>query len=265
MAQITITIDSLFVERLIYYLLIVALIIVAIIGWTRDCPGEEQAGVAVHVAGNGSDVALAAGGANTSGSASDSTSVEALCSNGVKDGDEVNVDCGGRCSEMNGAFFYEGACHASLPSKDVMGGEKNESGGAANESAEVTPGKRVFAITGVDFEINPTTGKIKILSLDVDIKNGEEKMEGLEGEVYIHDDRGRLDDWHTILESDPLRPYDVLKFRTIGEGEHFSGTLFIDNPVTLFSVNDEAPFSVEVEFFLDDKKIGSASKEVDPT
>ncbi|NJL44280.1 MAG: hypothetical protein HC945_03130 [Nitrosarchaeum sp.] len=266
MTQITIRIDSLLVERLIYVVIILVLgiFVLRAYAWDANCP-EDCTPVLVsgNVSGQGvsgvDEADLDAGG---SAGASDEEGLDApgvpattaeLCSNGVKDGDEVAVDCGGRCGDVSGRFFYEGACHDSLPTDR---GQEGASG--------VVAGSRSFKIEDVSFDISADTGKIKILSISVAISNGDEALVDLTGEVFVRDDRGRLDEFHTISPSDPMRPYEVMDFRTIAKDEVFDGEVFLDAPVWLFSTTDEEDFEVEIDFYEGDEKVGDASKTMSP-
>lgn len=177
--KIVISMDKHFIERLVYWIIILILAVLLIIAWMKDCDGTE----AVQTAEEDEETDVDTPAANTTQNTTQAVAAPASsCADGLKNGNETGVDCGGSCTKCATGQ----ACGADA---DCI------SGICANSTCVTTrpvtlSGKLELDVKGVT-TTKAASDAYKVTGISYTIKNGlAEDMEGFIAKVYIKNTAG---------------------------------------------------------------------------
>jgi hypothetical protein len=175
--HIQITIDKRMIERIIYWVLIIALIVVAVIGWTRD--GVTGSDVKDDSATQETDATDTPEPTTAEPVKEEPVVVAASCTDAKKNQDETDIDCGGaKCVKCASGSV----CTAAT---DCIGGFCNDGKCSATAPPPGLSGKLEIDVTKVG-TTKATSGALKVTSVTYKVMNGlKDPMRGMVGKVYI--------------------------------------------------------------------------------
>jgi hypothetical protein len=169
--QISITIKPIYIERLVYWIIILVLAVLLVICYTKD-----TAKSATVVDSTQTDTA-AKPEQNAMPEPDPVPSPVASCSDAKKNQDETDIDCGGVCTKC----ISGKACAAS---SDCVSGICT-SGTCTNAVAKNLSGKVEFDLTNVEFT-KTASGTVKVTGISFKVTNGLDKdFAALQLQVYL--------------------------------------------------------------------------------
>lgn len=158
--QISITIRPIHIERIAYWAIILALAVLVVILWTRDCQADTTTS-------ESSSGAVAQN--NNQNAEANAPIVEevATCVDNKKNQDETDVDCGGSC----GSCVAGKKCSANsdCASNICTAGTCTNTPPAAEQTLS---GKVNFDLKSVEVQKAPTNNARKVVRIDYTIDNG---------------------------------------------------------------------------------------------
>lgn len=165
--QISITIRPIHVERIAYWVIILALAVLVVVLWMRDCQADTTAS-----GGSEQDTATQNNNKGNEASAPVVESIE-TCVDNKKNQDETDVDCGGSC----------GSCVAGKQCDVNSDCASNICTAGTCTNTPTTPektlsGKVNFDLKSVEVQKAPTNNARKVVRLDYVIENGLDESLG---------------------------------------------------------------------------------------
>lgn len=156
--RITITLKPIYVERLVYWIVILALGVLLVLSYLND----DGTGIPEDRTGStGTETAAPAPVADDPEPVEETPT--ASCSDGLKNQDETDVDCGGSC----GTCAAGKACAAGT---DCAGGYC-VSGKCTSQPAPTLSGKLEAQLTDVEYQ-KSASGTVKVSGIQYTITNG---------------------------------------------------------------------------------------------
>jgi len=202
---VEIVIKPIHLERLAYSLVIITLVVLLIIKWNSGGVAEENstAGVIAEMELNNTNQSI-------------NNTPQDLCSNGVKDQDETDVDCGGSICEPCDEFkscnvdsdCESGYCHMGIKCREPTcdDGVKNQDesnidcggvcggfwydGACHDEPKPRYSGRVDLSILEVSTTENEASGYAKIQSVKFKVENGKEEDMILTAYIFARDEHG---------------------------------------------------------------------------
>lgn len=220
--HISITIRPIYIERLVYWIIIAVLAVLLAMAHLGDDTQVQQEAP--------SDPPAAAAAPEPTMPDPEPVAEE-TCADGERNQDETDVDCGGSCgacatgdscskaSDCASGFCTAGICTASAP--------------------KTLSGKVEFDLKNVEFEKNSATGAVKVTRVDYTITNGlEEDLERLTAQVFIKSKK--VVDYCLNQQPEDARdcsvPYAAIELagpdsgKRISESQSISGRYLIAEP-----------------------------------
>lgn len=223
--QISITVKPIYIERLVYWILIAALIILLIFSWTRSCNTTEK----TTTQQNQQAAPPTTPPANNPPAANNTPA--ASCTDGIRNQDESDVDCGGSCSLKcsNGKVCKSNAdCISNVCT----------SGTCAASAPAALSGKVDLTLSSVDTQKSPphtntfdnsTYYTYKVTGVNYVIKNGLSDDITPHVKVFIKDSVSSvcLNELTVDDANNCGKPYAEFDLATIASGK----TLTADTPL----------------------------------
>jgi hypothetical protein len=175
--QISITIRPIYIERLIYWIIILVLAVLLVIAWTKD----ETKTTSTTSTGTTQQNAQAPPTQPTQQPSSDTP--KATCSDALKNQDESDVDCGGSCSVkcVSGKSCKSNTdCISNICTNSIC---------TTTAPAQLS-GNVQFTISNVAILKNPNSSQVKVTGISYKINNGLSDDLNLKVIVYIQDKNG---------------------------------------------------------------------------
>ena len=258
-------------ERFVFSLIIIALAVLLIIKWSGgscDVIDNEMTAAALKEAGT-----------NETNQTINAAETEDLCSNGVKDQDETDVDCGGDECDPCGEFKFcnvdddcesdwcKGSVKCITPTCDD--GEKNQDesnvdcGGTCggffydgvchDEPQPRYSGRADITILDVETSINEYEGNenAKIESVKFKVENGKSEDVILTAKIYARDKYGLAYFMRSVTDEEI--PVATVDLPLLGVGESHTETVEIKR--TLPETDPDEEYQLVIELRDDDDKL----------
>jgi hypothetical protein len=174
--EISMKIKPIYLERLLYWIIILVLAVLLVIAWADDTVTDETDTKTV-----GQEQ-----GAGTVTPPAEETPVaepEESCSDGSKNQDETDIDCGGDCTKcaLTKACAVNSDCISGICSQNVC----------VKEAPVTLSGKMEMDVTAIDKTIATNNGAVKVTALTFTVKNGlEDDYDQLLVKVYVKNKGG---------------------------------------------------------------------------
>jgi hypothetical protein len=233
-----------------YILVIIVLIILLIVHWgDGSCNVEKNKTKETVIPGAGLN--------QTNQTANTTTQLANLCTNGLKDQDESDIDCGGSkcngCGENKlcnadtdcgtGLFCYQSikcrkpSCTDSIKNQDETAVDCGGKCGGYwyDDKCNAAPkptysGKVDLSIVSVAKSINPSTGFAKLDNIKFTVANGKDKDVSLTAYVYARKESG-TPYYESQMSGDEI-PVATVDVPTLSLGENFTATANISKTLT---------------------------------
>ncbi len=251
--QIQIIVSKRTMERIIYWVIITLLAVLLVKAYFFDSGGlMEGSSLTGSTLTNISTNSSQTSGVNSSNSAKNNSrnksnssdgesgddSVDATCSDGEQNQDETGVDCGGVCTDINGAYYYDGECH--------------------EEEEETLSHEYSLDIKDVTVEYSNGTGKPRVTTVDVVFENGmADDLKSPVMKVWLKSSSNSLlmqydftdeVDHYALLNLDDVASGDTVDRAFSLEGKYFASSYISD-------VDADDTFKVEVEIIDSDEEV----------
>jgi hypothetical protein len=220
--QISITIRPIYIERLIYWILILVMAVLLVIAWTKDDTATKTVATDTKTA----QEAVAAPAVTPP--AATPEVAKATCTDALKNQDETDVDCGGSCSVK---CANTRSCKANT---DCISNVCSNSTCMGTAPAQLS-GKVDLDVTKANVVSNSTTNSVKFLGLTYKVTNGlDEALSTAKLEVFVMNKQGKC--FNQIGDTgecdDP--------FATVGLPKILSGKSFTETHAFTFGKGNEA-------------------------
>ncbi|MBN2051938.1 hypothetical protein JW756_00365 [Candidatus Woesearchaeota archaeon] len=264
----------------IYIVIIIVLAVLLITHWKGgSCDVDKQA--------KETDVQAGAGLNQTNQTnLTAATSAAILCSNGIKDQDESDVDCGGstcdKCAEFKScnvnADCESGWCRDSIkcltPTCDDGVKNKDETNidcgghckstkgefyydGACHKEVKLSYSGRVdLTIVDVDTSVNSDSGYAKVESVQFKVSNGKEAALVVTAYIYARDRHG-MSYYESSTTGDEI-PMKTIEIPSLAQGANYTETVTIARTLTETEPDEEYQIVIELRDD-DDELVKSAT------
>ncbi len=263
MDGVEIVIKPIHLERVAYSIVIIVLAVLLVLHWggsgnAKPESSEEELTGAVAATTNQSNESV------------NGTQEADLCANGVKDGEETDVDCGGpdcdACAEFkscnvdsdcesgwcrNNIKCIEPSCEDGVKNQDesnvdcggVCGGFFYE-GECHDEPKPSYSGRVELSITDVDTSENDVSGYAKIDSVDFKVENGKDEDVILTAYLFARDSRGQPY-YESSITGEEI-PLETINLPLLAQGESHTETVEIGRTLTETEPDDEYQITIEL-------------------
>jgi len=211
MEGVEIVIKPIHLERLIYSIVIIVLLVLLITHWNGKSPADDNEAKETTLTGAGLNQT------NQTGNVTATTQTASLCANSIKDQDETDVDCGGDkcsgCAEFKmcnmdsdcatGMYCAQQikclkpTCTDEIKNQNevtvdcggVCGGYWYD--GACNDEEKPEYSGRIdLSISNVGTSVNPSSGFARIDNVKFSVANGKQEDFLGTAYIYVRDSRG---------------------------------------------------------------------------
>jgi len=273
MEGVEIVIKPIHLERFIYWVLIIALAVLLIIKWGGDCDTTKQTKETGTATGTGLNQT------NQTLNTTNATQQNVLCSNGVKDQDETDVDCGGAkcsgCAEYKncnidtdcatGSYCQQhikcvkATCDDELKNQGETnidcGGQCASTNGAywydnaCHKEAKPVYSGKIEAFIDAKTSLNADTGFVRIDSVTFKVANGKD-TELLGATAYIYAKDGSGSPYPPEGSDGELRvlnyPSPPTAIPALAPGKNYTVTLNISKTLPQTESTDDYSVRIEV-------------------
>jgi len=251
--QISITVKPIYLERLLYWIIIIVLAVLLALAWMDDdnadttTPSDSKGAVTTPPAGTGG---------TTTPPPQETTATpeppKETCTDGTKNQDETDVDCGGVCTKC-------GSGKACSVAADCIGGYC-VSGKCTSTAPVVLSGEVDLLVTNAK-TTESASGALKLTSVSYKVTNGLDKPQEFIAKLFIRK-AGSLDICYNQLDYDTEcnDPYAEFSIGSLKSGASVTKTDFdlkdyYRSPVGNYIVDSSAknPATFQVVIYLYDE------------
>jgi hypothetical protein len=273
MEGVEIVIKPIHLERVIYSIIIIVLVVLLITHWDGgSCDPDKEADAKANTL-TGAGLNQTNQTANVSAAAQPAS----LCANSIKDQDETDVDCGGttctkcddgklciankdcennychmgiRCQTPTCTDGFKNQNEAQVDCGGVCGGYWYD-GECNDEPKPQYSGKVEISGIKVTKGVNPSSGYARITNITFSVLNGKVEDISVTAYVYLEDSSGSNYQGEDRETGEPI-PFYTEELPLLALGEDY--TVEVNKPFTLTATETNDRYSVVVELLdVDDK------------